>query len=89
MEFLLSGLKRLFDLFGESSNWLADLAITFPGTLYCFKKQLGVISYHVTCRKGTRDRELVRKRVLRENTKIESAREKYYNGDEDPLNVTH
>ena len=42
MEFLLSGLKRLFDLFGESSNWLAGLAITFPGTLYRFKKQVGL-----------------------------------------------
>ena len=39
MEFLLSGLKRLFDLFGESSNWFAGIA--FPGSLYCFKKQLG------------------------------------------------
>ena len=32
----------------------------------------------MTCRKGACDRELVRKRVLRDNTKIKSAREKYY-----------
>ena len=42
MEFLLSGLKRLLDSFGKGNNWFAGLAIAFPGTLYCFKKQLGL-----------------------------------------------
>ena len=43
MEFLLPGLKRLFDSFGEYNNWFAGLAIAFLGTLYCFKNQLRLV----------------------------------------------
>ena len=42
MEFLLAGLKHLFESFSLSSNLFAGLAVAFPGTLYCLKKQLGL-----------------------------------------------
>jgi hypothetical protein len=42
MEFLLAGLKHLFESFSLSSNLFPGLAVDFPGTLYCLKKQLGL-----------------------------------------------
>lgn len=41
MEFLLCCFKKVFEIAALSSNWLTGLALTFPGTLYLFRKELG------------------------------------------------
>lgn len=42
MDYLLSALKRYFESFSMSSSLFAGLAVAFAGTVYCFKKQLGL-----------------------------------------------
>ncbi len=42
MEFLLLSLKRFFQAASISSNWLAAFAFAFPGSLYLFRKQIGL-----------------------------------------------
>ena len=42
MEFLLAGLRRFFEISGASSQWIAGLALEFPGTLYYFRKEIGL-----------------------------------------------
>lgn len=44
MDFLLSGIKRCFEVAGMSSQWMAGLALAFPGTLYYFRKELGLVN---------------------------------------------
>ena len=44
MEFLLAGLKRCFEISALSSQWMAGLAIAFPGTLYYFRKEIGLVN---------------------------------------------
>jgi hypothetical protein len=55
MEFLLAGLKRWFEIAGSSSQWMASLAVAFPGTLYFFRKEIGLdddkFVKHVVCPK--------------------------------------
>ena len=42
MEFLLAGIKQLCESFSFTGGWFAGLAIVFPGSLYCFKRELGL-----------------------------------------------
>ena len=42
--FLLAGLKRFFEIAGASNQWLAGLAFAFPGTMYFFRKKIGLAS---------------------------------------------
>ena len=44
MEFLLAGLKRCFEISALSSQWMAGLAIAFPGSLYYFRKEIGLVN---------------------------------------------
>ena len=44
MEFLLAGLKRFFEIVGASNQWVYGLAIAFPGTLYYFRKEIGLVN---------------------------------------------
>ncbi|CAB4011940.1 Hypothetical predicted protein [Paramuricea clavata] len=44
MEFLLGSLKRFLKIAGASSQWIAGLAIAFPGTLYYFRKEIGLVN---------------------------------------------
>ena len=44
MEFLLGSLKRFFEISGASSQLMAGLAISLPGTLYFFRKKIGLVN---------------------------------------------
>ena len=44
MEFLLAGLKKCFEISTLSSQWMAGLAIAFPGSLYYFRKEIGLVN---------------------------------------------
>ena len=44
MEFLLAGLKKCFEIAAASSQWMAGLALVFPGTLYFFRKEIGLVN---------------------------------------------
>ena len=43
MEFLLGGLKKCFEIASLSSHWVAGLTAAFPGTLYYFRKEIGLV----------------------------------------------
>ena len=43
MEFLLLSLKRLFQAASFSNNWFATFALAFPGSLYLFRKEIGLV----------------------------------------------
>jgi hypothetical protein len=42
MEFLLLSLKRFFEALAFSNNWFAAFALAFPGSLYLFRKEIGL-----------------------------------------------
>ena len=42
--FLLVGLKKWFEIAGSASKWVAGLAVAFPGTLYYFRKEIGLVN---------------------------------------------
>lgn len=43
MEFLLLSLKRFFQAASFSNNWFATFALAFPGSLYLFRKEIGLV----------------------------------------------
>lgn len=43
MEFLLSGFKKFFEIAALSNNWIAGVALAFPGSLYYFRKEIGFV----------------------------------------------
>ena len=44
MDFLPSTLKKCFEMAAISSQWMAGLAVVFPGTLYYFRKEIGLVN---------------------------------------------
>ena len=45
MEFLLLSLKSFFQAasFSTSNNWIATFALAFSGSLYLFRRQVGLV----------------------------------------------
>ena len=48
MEFLLSLLKKFFEIAALSNNSFSALALAFPGTLYYFRKEIGLVKDNFT-----------------------------------------
>ena len=43
MEFLLSGLKKILEVAAMTNNWFTAIAFGFPGSLYYFRKEIGLV----------------------------------------------